>query len=154
MFVFLCIISGKEGAVIGIDLLRIQPIDGVILMSGKDFSSVDSHTELMQILDGRLVDVILSDMAPNATGVKTLDHEKIVDLCLTVLKFSLEVLSPGGTVLCKLWQGRKLEMLRSVFEKAFDSVKVIKPQASRSDSAELFILGRKFKGRSNILQSR
>lgn len=98
----------------------------------------------MKILNGRPVDVVLSDMAPKASGQKYLDHECIVALCFSVLRFSQTVLKPGGSLLCKLWQGSEQQSLEVAMRKLFENVKVVKPNASRKDSAEIFLLCRNF----------
>lgn len=85
-------------------------------------------------------------MAPSATGIKSLDDENIIKLCYAALKFALTVSDVGASVLVKLWQCNGGNSLKLDMEKFYDKVKLVKPLSSRSDSAEIFILGRDFKG--------
>lgn len=93
-----------------------------------------------------MVDVVMSDMAPTATGVKDLDDENIVNLCYCVLRFALQFSKINATLLVKLWQCGDTEKLKTDMEKFYKNVKIVKPNASRSDSAEIFLLAREFKG--------
>ena len=132
------------GVVIGIDLLPITPIDGAILLSKCDFTEESTQDTIQQHLQHRKVDVVLSDMAPNASGVKQMDHGAIVKLCFSVLKFSVNHLKQGGTMVCKLWNGSEQEKLENTLSKFFSVVKPVKPVASRSESAEMFLLCKNF----------
>ena len=133
-----------EGLVIGIDLEHMMPVDGAFIIHQSDFTSPDTQQKILKILNGRPVDVVLSDMAPRATGQKSLDHEQIVDLCFAVLLFGRKVLRPGGHLVCKMWQGREQQKLESAMGSLFEKVKVAKPASSRTDSAEIFLVGRNF----------
>ncbi|KAK3594381.1 hypothetical protein CHS0354_009673 [Potamilus streckersoni] len=134
------------GTVIGIDIQHMFPVPGATILDQHDFTKQETQLKLTELLCGKQADVILSDMAPNASGSRELDHDQIVQLCMSVLEFSPRVLRPGGTVLCKLWMGRDTQTLHSVMERMFSRVKVVKPDASRSDSAEIFLLGTDFVG--------
>lgn len=94
----------------------------------------------------RKVDVVLSDMAPNATGVKDLDAENIIALCYSVFRFAVTNSIIGGTLLMKLWECGQIDKLESDLKRFYEKVKRVKPNASRMDSAEIFILSRSFKG--------
>lgn len=120
-------------------------LPGATILPDRDFTSAKCQREILQILRGQLADVIISDMAPNATGVKSLDHDIIVQLCLSVTDFSKVVLKDGGSLLCKLWQGQGQEQLLGRVAAMFGQVKIVKPQASRKDSAEVFVLAKDFK---------
>ncbi|XP_005090821.1 rRNA methyltransferase 2, mitochondrial [Aplysia californica] len=141
--------SQPQGMVIGIDLQHIAPLDGAITLSGCDFTSPDTYDKVSSILQERRVDILLSDMAPSATGIKSHNHELIVGLCFSVLRFSLAVLKPGGTMLCKLWQGGSQDRLAAAMRTVFQDVRVVKPEASRDDSAEVFMMGRGFKSKKS-----
>lgn len=92
-----CTDEGKpRGTVIGIDLQSIQPIPGAIVLDNCDVTSSKTQQTIRRVLDGRPVDVILSDMAPSATGVSSLDHDQIVQLAMTVLHMSLTLLKEVG----------------------------------------------------------
>ncbi|ESP03933.1 hypothetical protein LOTGIDRAFT_109890 [Lottia gigantea] len=132
------------GTVIGIDLQNFEPIDGVHVLSECDFTLPESQSKILDILNGQKADVILSDMAPNASGIKSMDHDVIIELCQAVLQFGLWVLKPGGTILCKLWMGANQKSFENDLKSNFESVKVVKPASSRSDSSEIFLLARNF----------
>lgn len=87
---------------------------------------------------------VLSDMAPNASGVMDLDLSEITRLCLFGLRFAEQILASGGCYLSKLWQSSNTNKLVEVLQTRFQSVRVVKPKASRSDSAEIFLLARGF----------
>lgn len=131
---------------IAIDLQPMAPIKGATLLPQCDFRDISTQRKILSILSGKKVDVVLSDMAPNASGIKSLDHDNIVDLCLSALRFSAGVLEHGGTFLCKLWQGTRQEQLQRFMQQGFKNVSVIKPHASRSDSSEIYLLGTQFTG--------
>lgn len=130
--------------VIGIDLQHMMPVEGAFILHQSDFTSPDTRQQVLKILNGRPVDTVLSDMAPRATGQKSLDHEQIVDLCFSVLMFGRKVLRPGGHLVCKLWQGREQKKLETAMGSLFEKVKVVKPDSSRMDSAEIFLVGKNF----------
>ncbi|XP_014283291.1 rRNA methyltransferase 2, mitochondrial [Halyomorpha halys] len=136
----------KQGFVVGIDLLQIFPIEGAVLLSGCDFRNKLSHEKLHKVLEGRRVDVVLSDMAPNATGIKEMDHDAIVSLAYEFIRFTLKVNKINGSMLLKLWDGGRLSKLEADLKQFYSSVKRVKPPASRSDSSEIFILAQDFKG--------
>lgn len=141
--------SQPQGTLIGIDLQSLSPIQGAILLHPCDFTAKETQSQVLDILKDRKADIVLSDMAPNASGVKSLDHDKIVELCSSVLRFSTVVLKEGGHVLCKLLMGNKQNWLEAGMSKMFSQVNYVKPQASRTESAEVFLLGRGFKGTGN-----
>lgn len=91
-------------------------------------------------------DAVLSDMAPLATGAKAMDHEAITNLAYSALRFSVMVSRPGASFLVKIWDGGLASNLQADISKFYEKVKVVKPEASRSDSAEMFLLARQFKG--------
>ena len=95
---------------------------------------------------GGAADVVLSDMAANATGHRQTDHIKIMALVETAAEFAREVLKPGGAFLSKVLQGGTERALLVVLKREFESVKHVKPAASRSDSAELYVLATGFRG--------
>ncbi|GFN86270.1 ribosomal RNA large subunit methyltransferase e [Plakobranchus ocellatus] len=138
-----------RGTVIGIDLQSMVPIEGVHLLPHCDFTTESTQMKVKDLLHGKKADVLLSDMAPSATGIKSHNHEAIVGLCFSVLRFSLSVLNNGGTIVCKLWSGGDQPRLERAMKIICDSVRVVKPDASRDDSAEIFMLGRGFKGSRN-----
>ena len=133
-----------HGRVIGIDLLDIDPLPGVEFTQ-LDFLNPAAPDKLKAMLGG-LADVVLSDMAANATGHRKTDHIKIVALVEAAAEFAREVLAPGGTFLAKVIQGGTEGALLTALKKDFAVVKHVKPLASRADSAELYLLATGFRG--------
>ncbi|KAM3863813.1 rRNA methyltransferase 2, mitochondrial [Diretmus argenteus] len=133
-----------RGTVVGIDLLNIAPLDGAHFLSKHDITDPATHTRLLDLLPGARADVILSDMAPNASGFRDMDHEKIIALCLTLLDLAEKVLKPGGSLVCKYWDGFLARELQEKLSRVFSSVRTLKPKASRTDSSELYCLARTY----------
>lgn len=134
-----------QGKIVGIDLLAIDPVPGVEFIQG-DFTADDAPDQLKALLGGE-ADVVLSDMAANAMGHKQTDHIKIIYLAELAIHFAREVLAPGGHFLCKVLQGGTEGQLLVDLKRDFTTVKHIKPQASRADSSELYVLAMGFRGR-------
>ena len=132
------------GRVVAIDLLDIDPIPGVDFVQ-LDFMAEDAPDRLKSMLGGP-ADVVLSDMAANATGHRQTDHLKIMGLAEAAAEFAREVLKPGGVFLAKVLQGGTEGQLLASLKRDFASVKHVKPAASRSDSAELYVLATGFRG--------
>ena len=128
----------QQGRVAAIDLLAMEPVAGV------DFAQVDfldpAAPDKLKAMLGGPADVVLSDMAANATGHAKTDHLKIVALVEAAAEFAGEVLKPGGSFLAKVLQGGTEAALLAALKRDFKSVKHVKPPASRSDSAELYLL--------------
>jgi 23S rRNA (uridine2552-2'-O)-methyltransferase len=133
-----------KGRVVAIDLLDMAPLPGVDFLH-LDFLDADAPARLKALLDGP-ADVVLSDMAANATGHKRTDHLKIMALVEAAAEFAREVLRPGGTFLSKVIQGGTEATLLADLKRDFASVKHVKPAASRADSAELYLLATGFRG--------
>jgi 23S rRNA (uridine2552-2'-O)-methyltransferase len=136
---------GASGRVVALDILDMKPIPGVEFLK-LDFLDETAPARLKATLGGK-VDVVLSDMAANATGHRQTDHIRIMALAEAAAHFAREVLAPGGSFLCKVLQGGTEVALLAELKRDFASVKHVKPQASRSDSAELYLLARGFRGR-------
>ena len=134
----------NQGRVVAIDLLALDPLPGVEFTQ-LDFLASDAPDKLKAMLGGA-ADVVLSDMAANATGHRKTDHIKIVALVEAAAEFAREVLAPGGTFLAKVIQGGTEAALLAPLKRDFATVKHIKPAASRSDSAELYLLAMGFRG--------
>jgi len=138
--------AGNGGRVVAIDLLAMDPLPGVDFLQ-LDFLDPDAPERLKALLGGP-ADVVLTDMAANATGHRATDHLKIMGLAEAAAEFAREVLKPGGTFLAKVLQGgTEVELLASL-KRDFASVKHVKPGASRSDSAELYVLATGYRGRA------
>jgi len=135
---------GAGGKIVAIDLLDMAPMAGVDFVQ-LDFLDPRAPGELKKMLGGP-ADLVLSDMAANATGHRKTDHLKIIALAEAAADFAREVLAPGGAFLCKVLQGGTETTLLAGLKHDFASVKHVKPAASRTDSAELYLLATGFRG--------
>ena len=129
-----------KGTVIALDLLEFEPIEGVTFLQG-DFRDDAVLARLVERLGGRRVDVVLSDMAPNLSGIESADAARIADLVELALDFAVRHLRPDGVLVCKLFHGSGYSQLVELFKRHFRVVKPIKPKASRDRSAETFLAG-------------
>jgi len=136
--------AGPGGRVVALDILDMKPIIGVEFLK-LDFLDPTAPEQLKALL-GSKADIVLSDMAANATGHRQTDHLRIMALAEAAAYFAREVLAEGGSFLCKVLQGGTEAALLAELKRDFSSVKHIKPPASRSDSAELYLLARGFRG--------
>jgi 23S rRNA (uridine2552-2'-O)-methyltransferase len=134
---------GPQGRVVAIDILEMEAIAGVEI-AHLDFLDPKAPERLKTMLGGR-ADVVLSDMAANATGHRQTDHLKIMALVEAAAEFAREVLKPGGSFLAKVIQGGTEGSLLAALKQDFSSVKHVKPAASRADSAELYVLATGFR---------
>lgn len=128
------------GFVLGVDLLHIPPLEGATFLCPADVTDPAVACRIRELLPGGTADVLLSDMAPNATGIRALDHDKLIGLCLHLVDLATDLLQPGGTLLCKTWAGGQSQRLEKRLRGAFQSVQAVKPEASRSQSAEVYLL--------------
>jgi len=138
---------GPRGRVVAIDILAMDAIAGVEIAE-LDFLDPDAPGRLKAMLGGP-ADAVLSDMAANATGHRPTDHLKVMALVEAAAEFAREVLKPGGSFLAKVIQGGTEGALLAALKRDFASVKHVKPAASRSDSAELYVLATGFRGASD-----
>ncbi len=136
-----------RGRVVGIDLLAIEPIAGALLLHG-DFLDAAAPAALRDALGGP-ADVVLSDMAAPSTGHSATDHLRVVALADAAFAFAGEVLAPGGTFVAKVFQGGTERELLAALKRDFTSLRHAKPPASRSDSAEVYVVGQGFRGRND-----
>jgi 23S rRNA (uridine2552-2'-O)-methyltransferase len=132
-----------RGRVVAIDLLDMAPIAGVDFVR-RDFLDPRAPDEIKALLGGP-ADVVLSDMAANATGHRQTDQLRIMALAEAAADFAREVLAPGGAFLCKVLQGGTEATLLAQLKRDFSIVKHVKPAASRADSAELYLLATGFR---------
>jgi 23S rRNA (uridine2552-2'-O)-methyltransferase len=140
--------GGKEksfGRIVGIDLLPIEPMPGAEFIE-LDFLSEDAPEKLMDMLGGP-ANVVMSDMAANATGHKKTDHLRIMGLAEAGADFARSVLAPGGVYLAKVLRGGTEGTLLTDLKRDFATVRHVKPSASRADSAELYVLATGFRGK-------
>ncbi len=138
---------GPKGRVVGIDVTEIEPIPGAVLITG-DVRSDESLTQVRTALDGE-ADVVLSDMAAPSTGHAKTDHLRIMGLIEVALDFAELVLAPGGAFVAKVLQGGTEAGLLARLKQGFTSVRHVKPPASRSESAEMYVVATGFRGRGD-----
>ncbi|MBA3596513.1 MAG: RlmE family RNA methyltransferase [Methylibium sp.] len=129
-----------DGTIIALDLAELEPIEGVRFIQG-DFHEPATLAELQAALGGRAVDVVVSDMAPNLSGIAASDSARMALLIELALEFALINLKPTGALVCKVFHGSGHSQLVELFKKSFRVVKPIKPKASRDKSAETFLVG-------------
>ena len=132
---------GEKGRVIALDMLEMEPIRNVTFLRG-DFSEDNAVAALQKELGGRKADLVVSDMAPNISGVGMVDQARSMRLAELALDFTGDFLKPGGVLLVKVFQGAGLDEFRKQLGEVFDSVAVRKPKASRDRSSELFLLAK------------
>ena len=131
---------GADGLVVAVDLLEMEPIAGVAFIQG-DFREDGTLSRLEKMLAGRPVGLVMSDMAPNMSGVPLVDQARIMHLAELGLDFCRAQLKPEGAFLVKVFQGTDYEAFLRSMREAFRTVVVRKPDASRDRSAELYLLG-------------
>lgn len=136
-------VLGSKGKLVGLDIQDIEPIDGVEIFKAdiKDLATID----LVKNALGGEADAVLSDMAPFSTGDRDTDHLRVIGLAEMALELAIQVLKPGGTFVCKIWQGGVAGDLRKLLQKHFGKVKFVKPGSSRQDSSETFLVAQGFR---------
>ena len=135
---------GARGRVIAMDILEMAPIAGVTFIRG-DFRDVSVLTELESALGGTKVDLVLSDMSPNLSGIASADQARALELAELALEFSRKHLKPQGNLLVKTFQGVGYEGYLRAVRGAFESVAARKPQASRARSSEVYLIAKRLK---------
>jgi 23S rRNA (uridine2552-2'-O)-methyltransferase len=128
------------GTLVALDLLPMEPVQGVTVLQG-DFREDPVLEQLEAVLAGRRVDIVLSDMAPNLSGIPTSDAARMADLVELAIAFARGHLVPGGVLVCKVFHGSGYSQLVERFKAAFRVVKPVKPKASRDRSSETFLVG-------------
>lgn len=129
-----------NGTIVALDVLEMAPIEGVQFLQG-DFREDAVVARLTAALGGRPVDVVVSDMAPNLSGIESADAARMAHLVELAIDFSSRHLEPGGALVAKVFHGSGYSQLIEQFKKSFRVVKPIKPKASRDRSSETFIVG-------------
>lgn len=135
-----------NGSIIALDLLDFEPIEGVTFIQG-DFREESVLQVLVKELDGRPVDVVVSDMAPNLSGIEATDAARISLLIELAVDFAVNHLRPDGALVCKIFHGGAYSPMVDLFKQTFRVVKPIKPKASRDKSSETFLVGLGLKNR-------
>lgn len=129
-----------DGTIIALDLLPMEPIEGVIFLQG-DFREDTVLARLEEALAGRKADVVVSDMAPNLSGISSADTARVAHLVELAVEFAQAHLKPEGALVAKLFHGSGYAELTQLFKKNFRIVKPMKPKASRDKSSETFMVG-------------
>lgn len=132
---------GKKGRVFALDLLEIEPIKGVDFIQG-DFRSDEVLDQLMKLVENHPVDLVMSDMAPNISGMRAVDQPRAMYLAELSLELARNVLKPGGDLLIKIFNGEGLDEFKKVLRADFDKLIIRKPKASRARSRENYLLAR------------
>ncbi len=135
-----------NGSIIGLDILPMEPVEDVTFIQG-DFREEDVLAQLEAALQGRIVDVVVSDMAPNLTGIESTDATRIAHLIELAVDFAQNHLKDDGALVVKLFHGSGYSDLVNLFKATFRVVKPIKPKASRDKSSETFLVGMGIKSR-------
>ncbi len=136
--------TGKTGTVIALDILAMEPLQGVTFIEG-DFREDEPLEQLEAALEGEKVDLVLSDMAPNISGIGPSDQARSIYLAELALAFAVDWLDISGALVVKVFQGEGFDALLGRLREAFESVKVRKPRASRPESREVYLVARRLK---------
>jgi 23S rRNA (uridine2552-2'-O)-methyltransferase len=129
-----------NGCIIALDILPMEPVEGVTFLHG-DFREPEVLQQLEAALQGRQVDVVVSDMAPNLSGIESADTARIAHLVELAVDFACQHLKPEGALVVKLFHGSGYGELVALFKRSFKTVKPLKPKASRDKSSETFLVG-------------
>lgn len=136
---------GVSGKVLASDILAMDNIEDVTFIQG-DFTEEQVFAQLLDGLEGKLADVVISDMAPNMSGIADVDLPKAMYLVELALDMARQVLKPGGSFACKVFQGEGFDAWMKECKAAFVTVATRKPDASRARSREVYIVGKGFRG--------
>ncbi len=134
-------IVGSRGEIWAVDLAPMEPISGVQFIQG-DFTNPETREALKEALPDAQLDLVMSDMAPNITGNRAVDQPRVMVLAAAALAFSETTLRRGGAMVVKLFQGEGFEDFVELAGTRFQTVRLLKPQASRSESREMYLLAR------------
>ncbi|MFD1261263.1 23S rRNA (uridine(2552)-2'-O)-methyltransferase RlmE [Entomomonas asaccharolytica] len=138
-------VIGEKGKLIASDILPMDSIADVTFIQG-DFTEDTVFQELLSVVGDAPVDLVISDMAPNMSGLRSVDQVKAMLLCELAFDFAARVLKPGGDFLIKIFQGEGFDSYLQSIRQAFDKVQMRKPSSSRDRSREQYLLARGFKG--------
>jgi 23S rRNA (uridine2552-2'-O)-methyltransferase len=140
-------VGDLNGTIIGLDLLPMEPIEGVTFIQG-DFREAEVLEQLTLALQGRQADIVVSDMAPNLSGIASADAARIEYLVELAIEFSQNHMKPQGALVAKVFHGGSYNEVVQHFKAAFEVVKPFKPKASRDRSSETFLIGLGLKTRA------
>lgn len=137
-------VGALNGTIIALDILPMEPVEGAVFLQG-DFREPALLAQLADVLQGRLADVVVSDMAPNLSGIASADAARMAHLVELAVDFSQQHMKPQGALVVKVFHGSGYSQLVKLFKETFLVVKPIKPKASRDKSSETFLVGRGLK---------
>jgi 23S rRNA (uridine2552-2'-O)-methyltransferase len=136
---------GEHGRVIASDILPMESLDGVTFIEG-DFTEDDAFRQIVEALGGKQVDLVISDMAPNMSGVHAVDQPRAIYLVELALDMARQVLCPGGTFVAKVFHGEGFDQVFKETKESFAKVLTRKPKASRPRSREVYMVAKEFRG--------
>jgi 23S rRNA (uridine2552-2'-O)-methyltransferase len=136
---------GASGKVIASDILPMEYLEGVTFIEG-DFTEQEVFQQILDALEGKRVDLVISDMAPNMSGVHAVDQPRAIYLVELALDMARQVLAPGGTFVTKLFHGEGFDQVFAQAKDSFQKVLTRKPKASRARSSEVYLVARAFRG--------
>lgn len=133
-------VGALDGTILALDLLPMEPVEGVIFLQG-DFREPEVAAQLEKLMAGRKADAVVSDMAPNLSGIASADAARIAHLVELAVEFAQAHMKPDGALVCKVFHGSGYSQLAKLFKERFKVVKPLKPKASRDKSSETFLVG-------------
>ena len=145
-------VGDLNGTILAVDLLPMEPVEGVHFIQG-DFTEADVLAQVQALVGDRPVDVVVSDMAPNLSGIDSVDAARITNLIELAVEFAQMHLKPQGALVVKVFHGSGYSQLVKLFKDSFKIVKPIKPKASRDKSSEQFLVGIEPKNRPSSAES-
>ena len=136
--------KNNKAKLIGIDLIEIDPMDGVDFIQG-DFTENSIKDKILALTNNHKIDLILSDIAPSTCGHKDTDHIRLINIIEDILLFLKANLKENGKCICKVFFGNELEVLKKEYKKYFKKISFVKPESSRKESKEQFMICTNFK---------
>jgi len=127
-----------NGKILAVDITPMEKIDNVIFLNN-DFLEKETQQKILNVFNAK-IDIIISDMAENTTGNKSVDSIRTNNLCSEVINFSLKMLNPKGTLVCKLFMGEDFLEVKNLAKNNFEKVDFFKPESSRNESKETYII--------------
>jgi len=144
--------TGEAGRVVGVDLVACAQIAPNVMTIVGDILDAATHAAVLAALEGH-ADLVTSDLAPKLTGIAERDQARAAELCGAALTIAREVLRPGGAMVAKVFMGGEFEATRARFGKEFAQSEIVRTKASRPGSAELYLVGREFRGARRVLEA-
>ncbi|MGI0078316.1 MAG: RlmE family RNA methyltransferase [Nitrososphaerales archaeon] len=140
-------IVGKNGVIVGVDLDPVKPLSGNVKILQDDVASKDFAARITESLGNQKADCVLADLSPKLSGIWDMDHYRQIDLCMKVVDLLPEILKTNGSNVMKAFQGDQLDSLIHRLKKSFQRMEISKPEASRKESSEVYLVSIEFIGR-------